>query len=546
MVLSVWLVGPTLAAAIREGAETRVNADADHDQYDPRAACGPSGDCLVAWYQRVSPPAPNGVFGRFLDRAGRPKGADVQINAYLNGDHLNPAIAADAKGNFIVAWEGETENLGAWEVRARRFARDGTPLTGDLVVSTSLVGSSYTPAVAAAPDGRFVVAWSAYPGDGDGSALFVGRFDATGAPVGAPFIANTTAPNNQDFAAVAMDDAGGFFVVWDSYGQDGDADGIFGRRYDATGAPVTGEIAITTTTAGYQSLPSIVRDASGDFLVTWDSDNVDGSNSAAIVRRFDTSGTPITGEIVVNQTTQGYQWGTCVAAARSGAAVVSWTSENQGGDGGTIVARGLTKSGVPSGAEFQVNSTTAGYQYYGRVATDAAGNFVVAWTGPDPTTSSYEIWSQRYSNEKQVNAFTADAQREPKLGTDGSGRFIVAWDSFGQDGQWEGVFAGAKETDGTTLAPEFQVNTYTAVGQYQPAMTSNTNGGFVVVWSSAYQDGSGYGVFGQRFDAAGARVGSEFQVNTTTEGYQETPAVARRTQGDFVVVWSSYGQDGSS
>jgi hypothetical protein len=108
------------------------------------------------------------------------------------------------------------------------------------------------------------------------------------------------------------------------------------------------------------------------------------------------------------------------------------------------------------------------------------------------------------------------------------------------------VFSRAHGADGAPSGAEFQVNSYTTVGQYQPAITSNVNGGFVVVWSSAYQDGSGYGVFGQRFNGAGARLGTEFQVNVTTQGYQETPAVARRTAGDFVVVWSSYGQDGSS
>ena len=51
-------------------------------------------------------------------------------------------------------------------------------------------------------------------------------------------------------------------------------------------------------------------------------------------------------------------------------------------------------------------------------------------------------------------------------------------------------------------------------------------GDFVVEWSSKDQDGSNYGVFGQRYAASGAPLGGEFRVNTTTLGDQYQPAAA--------------------
>ncbi len=70
----------------------------------------------------------------------------------------------------------------------------------------------------------------------------------------------------------------------------------------------------------------------------------------------------------------------------------------------------------------------------------------------------------------------------------------------------------------------------------------NQWGDFVVAWSSRDQDGSGYGVFGQRFDAAGNMVGSEFQINTHTINDQRNPSVAIDNAGNFVVAWDSLGQ----
>src|SRR5437870_5247186 len=73
---------------------------------------------------------------------------------------------------------------------------------------------------------------------------------------------------------------------------------------------------------------------------------------------------------------------------------------------------------------------------------------------------------------------------------------------------------------------EFQVNTYTSSLQLAPAVAADANGNFVVVWSSANKDGSAFGIFGQRFKAAGVPQGSEFQINTYTTDSQYLPSVA--------------------
>lgn len=50
---------------------------------------------------------------------------------------------------------------------------------------------------------------------------------------------------------------------------------------------------------------------------------------------------------------------------------------------------------------------------------------------------------------------------------------------------------------------EFQVNTEITTAKSEPAVAALKDGGFVSVWSSENQDGSGIGVYGQRFDQNG-------------------------------------------
>ena len=68
----------------------------------------------------------------------------------------------------------------------------------------------------------------------------------------------------------------------------------------------------------------------------------------------------------------------------------------------------------------------------------------------------------------------------------------------------------------------------------------------MVAWQSDPQDGSAYGIYAQRYNAAGAPQGSEFRVNTTTAGNQNHPSVAMDADGDFVVAWASYPLDRSA
>ncbi len=54
---------------------------------------------------------------------------------------------------------------------------------------------------------------------------------------------------------------------------------------------------------------------------------------------------------------------------------------------------------------------------------------------------------------------------------------------------------------------EFRVNTTTSYSQSYPSITALTDGGFVVTWTSYGQDGSGSGIYAQRYDANGESVG---------------------------------------
>jgi hypothetical protein len=86
------------------------------------------------------------------------------------------------------------------------------------------------------------------------------------------------------------------------------------------------------------------------------------------------------------------------------------------------------------------------------------------------------------------------------------GGYVVTWTSGGQDGDdGSGVYAQRYDASGTKVGGEFQVNTYTTGSQHANGVTALADGGYVITWISDGQDGSGFGIYSQRYDASGQR-----------------------------------------
>jgi hypothetical protein len=264
------------------------------------------------------------------------------------------------------------------------------------------------------------------------------------------------------------------------------------------------------------------------------------------------SQTPLGSEFRVNSHTTSAQGVASVARAANGGFVVAWQSYGQDGSLEGVFAQRYDASGTPLGPELPVNSHTTDRQKFPAVASDSAGNFVVVWQSQGQDGSGYGVFAQRFSAEGarrgiefQVNSFTTGEQQRPAVASDQDGNIVVVWDSLGQDGHLAGVFGRRFTSSGAPRGLEFQVNLSTANTQYAPDVATDATGNFVVVWAAANQDGNSFAVVGQRFDAAGSRLGYEFLVNSYVTGSQRSPAVSSDPSGNFVVVWQSYPQDGN-
>jgi hypothetical protein len=336
--------------------------------------------------------------------------------------------------------------------------------------------------------GNFVTVWASQGPDGSGWGVYAQRYNAQSAPVGGAFRVNSYTLGDQTYPAVAMAPGGAFVVTWSSYGQDGSGWGVYAQRYNADGTAAGGEFRVNTTTYGDQTYPAVAMDNLGDFVITWSND-------------------------------EGYSWG--------------------------IRAQWYNANGTPSGGELQVNTYTPDDQVHSAVAMDNAGDFVITWQSHGQDGSGWGVYAQRYNaggarsgGEFRVNTYTSGDQMSPAVAMNrNTGDFVIVWQSYGQAGTGWSVYGQRYNLQGVAQGGEFRVNTSTSLNMQSPSVAMDGNGNFLVTWVAFDAYGNSQGVFGQQFDATATAVGSQFEVNTTTDNQQHA-FITMDSQGDAVIAWS--------
>jgi hypothetical protein len=242
-----------------------------------------------------------------------------------------------------------------------------------------------------------------------------------------------------------------------------------------------------------------------------------------------------------------------VVALPSSRVIVIWVDDSSEGtddSGSSIQGRFFTTDGSPLGPRFQVNTTVLGNQTVPDVAAAPDGRFVVTWesessTGSDDSGTSiqlrrFDAEGNPLGSDQQVNTFVSSDQRNARVACAGNGSFVVVWDSDGSSGNDDSslsVQARIFDAEGAPLGPDFQVNSSIEGTQAEPAVGTMGAGGFEVVWAD---EDSLENIQRQAFDSGGGKIGSQSLVNTTAGSSLADPDIAMTPEGDFVAVWKDY------
>ncbi|MBL4708666.1 MAG: SprB repeat-containing protein, partial [Flavobacteriales bacterium] len=430
---------------------------------------------------------------------------------------------------------------------------------GDTLVNTTTVNSQQNAKVAMDDDGNYLVVWESDGQDGDGFGVYGQWYDADGTLNGSEFQVNSITENDQRFPAVAVTEDGRASIVWVEDEEDGSGWTLNCRIYRSSHTAITTAFSIRTSSNGQQRWPDVHMDNSGNTYVTWTQVSNDLSTYTIYAQVRNSIGVDLTGIITINDVSSSFNGYSKIGVEENGDFAVTW--QILGSDNATthgILCERFNSAGVSQGTEFQVNTEVSGYQISPDIAMDSTGNFTVVWTSAGQDGDEDGIYGQRYTNagatddsEFQISTTTAGFQNHPSIGMSKEGSAAVAWNSYGTDGSFDGIYLQAYNADGTTSGTETLMNTRTTdFQQFAEVAAYSISNNMVVVWadglvnSTSTHDGSGYGIFSQRFSiaamlVASAAVSSAIDCNGDTDGQ----VTASETGGTapYTYIWNTGG-----
>ena len=394
-ILILLLLNCAMAWADLVGEEFLVNTYMKDSQSNPSIAIDSKGNFVIVWQSYGQDGDRTGVYAQRYDVSAKPQGDEFQVNTHTINSQFNPSVAMDPLGNFVITWESRWQDGTIHSIYARRYNASGTPQGSEFRVNTYNKDYQVHPDIAMDSSGNFAIVWKSWRQDSDEWGIYAQRYSAAGTSRGREFQVNTYTEDSQSGPSAAMDSSGNFIIVWTSEGQDGDLGGIYAKRYNASGTSRDSEFQVNTYIKDSQIASSVAMDSSGNFVIAWNSEGQDGDSDGIYARRYDASGTPQGSEFQVNSYTSGSQRNPTVTVDSSGNFVIVWCSYEWTGADLGIHAQHYDVLGTRQGSNFKVSTNTEDDQFPS-VAMNISGNCVIAWHGYGYNCGENCIYAQRF------------------------------------------------------------------------------------------------------------------------------------------------------
>ena len=352
-------------------------------------------------------------------------------------------------------------------------------------------------------------------------------------------VQQTLAEDRGSQQAVSMANDGSYVVVWSSLNQDGSGQGVYARRFDATGTAVSAEIPVNQTTTNDQQWARVATASDGSFVVTWTSNQ--GATQDIYFRRFAANGTALTGELLANNSTAGIQKDSAIAMDKTtGEFVIAWEGEGPGDTTGIFFRRFNADGTARDGTDQLANLTNNGTEQDVSIAMNSSGDFVVVWEVGG--SIKFQMFDSAGVAGTADTVYLDNVSSAPAVAMDAAGNFVVAYRWNGTIGQ--GVWAHKFDNTGVESAIWWRVGPGSVVANKDhdnPSIAMDETGDFIVTYESIATGGPGKSLFAERFMADTTSLGESI-VNQTANGDQSMGSVAMLDLDNYVVVWTGNGE----
>lgn len=521
------------------GDNFKVNDDdRTGDQFLPSVIAAGNSGFVITWMSDINW-YPDIYAQRYAD-----DGTALGNNFKVNDDDENvlrasPSIASDRSGNFLITWQDYRN--GNSDIYAQQYAADGTADGKNLKINDDTgFTSQRSPFASMIGDSNYVILWQ--DKRSNENEIYAQHVASDGIRSGDNFKINCDEAIPHRPYRITVNKNGSFVMTW-SDEREG-VYNIYAQRIFRDGTASGNAFIVSDVPQnGYPiTSPAIASDSSDNFAIVW-ADSRNGEYDI-FAQQYSQKGIADGGNFKINDDEgSAFQLNSAIATDGNGNFVITWKDYRNGNI--DVYAQRYSSDGTALGNNFKANNVIGStFEFAPSVSADGNGNFVITWE--DSSDHDFNIFAQRYSsdgtalgdnfkvNDDQENA----GQFDPAISSDGSGNFVIAW-LDGRNGHNKDIYVQRFSSDGTVLESNLKVNDDAGnPAQFDPAISSDPNGNFVITWKDYRNGSSNSDIYAQRYSNDGIALGSNFKVNDDEgRAYQYSPAIATDANGNCVITW---------
>jgi hypothetical protein len=316
---------------------------------------------------------------------------EFRVNSITAGQQVNPEIAMDEDGDFVVVWQDDNNNNDYYEILARGFDANGDEIIPEFTVNSVSSGQQLNPDISMTPGGNFVVVWEDDQDKNGFYQIYARGFRADGVELFHDITVNSVSSGQQYDPAVEVTQSGNFVVTWEDDQDENGSYQILARGFKANGTELFHDITVNSVSSGQQRNPDIAIDMNGNFAVVWEDDQDNNNYYNIYVRGFYANGNERFHDRIVNSVSAGQQFNPAIAMSDNGDFVVTWEDDQDENSWYQIYSRGFDINGIERFHDRAVNKESNGQQYLPAITMDDSGNFVAAWEDDMNKNTSYNI-----------------------------------------------------------------------------------------------------------------------------------------------------------
>jgi hypothetical protein len=482
----------------------------------------------------------NGVRARRYDAWGDTIGPEFQANSASTNIVSRPVLCATDSG-FTIAWD-DYRNWSNNDIYFQRFDTAGTALGGNINVTNFSYNAEYSSI--ASRNGQTVVAWQdERSGNKD---VYAQWYKPNGDTLGGQAMLNDDTTSYDQQRPVALAGDSGWTLCWLD-GRHYDNTVIYGQSYDTSLAAQGANVMLSDSTVGlqYQEYPSVAAGENGNFLAVWDDCRNNKNSEDVYGRLYSNNGVALTLDFPISDTSYSPSGRSAyvpkVKGLADGSYIVAWYDYRNGSDY-DIYGQRLDASGSPIGGNYLISTTGPGYNDYDLSIAAFDSGYGVFWYSYDPGWSYSNIYGRIFKingdsigTTKVIND-TVSQSYYPSAAANDSG-IMIMWQDYRDDNYYH-IYGQRMLWDGSLVGGNYLVGDSLDNDQNEPSI-AGTNSGYMVTWYNYYSDSAA--IAGQRLDAAGQPVDTNFAVSTESGLYHECPSVAVSPDGDrYAVLWYTW------